>query len=356
MQQGATTLVESQGNNLQGRCEVCGGSKPKGRGVRVCAPCKERRRKARREEVRKNRRHPCERCGADKGSGHKPSIYCVPCGEWVKTHCRVCGGPRKSNHCPNCERGKCLKCGGEKPPGHGVQFCVECHALEKWRNQKRARLARKRVRYCVECSTIIRNKNLKYCAECKTKRETRLCTNCKVNPSRGMYKKFCEPCHLEALERAKEYHRVYRNRKWHTDPEWRAKQQAYRIRYRKNRTVKARRYLNESARLRYRIKKDIAPIPIDKYRQYNQGNRKNRYAVSPLIPFIERVLRTESIKFLADKADIDEAVIRRCLKGEQVTLRLEDADNLCMAMGLMLDNVYVSDIDVRRGAPLEVAM
>lgn len=358
MPTGATILEESRCN----RCEDCGEPKPRGPGHRLCVECKSKHYTLYLKRIREKNRKPCARCGGEKEEGQGTSKYCVKCREIKKT-CSKCKRIIQKRYCMYCERAPCADCGGEKLPGRGYRLCQECLDLQKWRSLKRKEIRQKKdnQRNCVVCKRLIRDKGRKYCQSCREKRAERMCMSCGVNPPRGMWKKYCPSCYYDSLilrrERCNENQRIRRS-----DPVWREQEQVKdRIR-RAKRSKEAKQRVLESGRINYRLKNDSARVvSMETYkRKYSYQPRHSRLPLAPLLPYLRNQIPPESLlnsdgklKELADLSGVDSSFIRRCLKEQQPTLRLADADRMCIAMDLMLCDVYGLDIDVGRGAAVD---
>lgn len=368
MQQGATTSgVKSPSGYLRRACEDCGGEKPKGHGRRVCDPCQAKRKQAYAEKVNTAKRalHPCYHCGGTKEEGNT-SRFCLKCiSEGVAGPCPKCGRPlpKDNRHCKECERLPCAKCGGPKEPGLRLKYCAECNELVKWQSARRATFRRHKERRCVDCNAILRKaEQRKYCETCKKRRTTRWCLMCKENPTRGVYKKYCETCFAVSLIEKAKYSNESRRLKRRADKQWRERQQARDKKRFQELSQASRDKLNSSRRIRNRLKGNMLPISETAYIRRNGTGRAERIIAAPLIPYLRKAVPGYStdealglLQNLAEGANVDASWLRRVIKGELPTLRLLDADRLCMAMDLMLYDVYGTDIDVIRGMGLDTA-
>jgi hypothetical protein len=128
---------------------------------------------------------------------------------------------------------------------------------------------------------------------------------------------------------------------------------------RRNLTKERREYLNESSRIRYRLNNPEVKraVSLDKYRKaYGTRSKRERLLVAPLLPYLNAAVPNRGdgqLKYLSELSGIDHSALRRFQDGEYTTIRLLDADALCMALGLTLYEVYGFDIGVGRGKALD---
>lgn len=357
MQRGATTLGE--GYN---RCEDCGGPKPKGRGYRVCGECKARRLEEQRlRRIATKSGKPCVKCKEPKEEGNK-GRYCYPCKASYRI-CSVCGAQKAhSNHCANCLRAKCSACGGEKPAGMGRSLCDECAELNRWKSWKRNNLKRRKLKHiCKDCKKLITDNGRSYCKDCRVKRRVKLCIECRERPLRKPHAKLCDVCKANSLLRRKQYEKEYKADKWKNDEEFRQRRLA---KDKVNQKRRNRKNLREYYRMRYRINNENArPVSLEKYRKtHGYGRRAERVSTEPLVPYLKYKIPPESLlnadgklDELAKSSGVDASFIRRIINGYYTSIRLDDADRLCIAMDMMLVDVYGTDISVGRSATLDLA-
>lgn len=226
--------------------------------------------------------------------------------------------------------GICDKCGrAPKVPGQGQRFCVDCKEAAAWaRARKRQTRAVRERRPCIGCGGIKEpGHGRDYCKKCKAKRrKQRTCMSCPAQIDAPARK--CERCRARAAEakRAAERERHRRNRAQH--PEWYA---AYRKRHKDN----------QGARMRHRLRAEKAGRRIPPVAKIQYG-RKTFFPVAPLIPFMRQYIAEHDITELGESAHVRPHTLQAVLDGHVDELRDFQADNLCIALGLQLSNVYLA--------------
>lgn len=265
----------------------------------------------------RSRRKPCKRCLGDKGDGRKGAKYCEPCAAIVTKELK--DGRRVADRDP------CEKCGDPKRGGHGQRYCDECYNLEVWRREKKKRYTPPKL--CIGCGVKhVKGKRWK-CDDCRT--FVRICERC-PEPARGKYKKLCGSCYYDAMQKRNENKR-----------EWEKKNpKSYPYKKKKKLTKEKRRYLNETRRLDYRLKKNIKPVSEETY-QKRYRKFPPRLPAAPLAQRIEWWIASgHSLNGLAADGSVEEKRVREVYNGLVDTVRIDIADKVSMATGTTLELVY----------------
>lgn len=149
-----------------------------GRGAQVCPDCRAADMKGR-----------CERCGGEKpaGRGRRLCDGCEP-EQWQEP------GPTP-----------CVKCGGQEDKRPGKRYCDPCREARDWELQRK-RAARKKAarKPCRGCGASRANSDPRhvYCDRCRAEREVRLCPDC-GDREVPKFRRLCDRCRFERQEESK---------------------------------------------------------------------------------------------------------------------------------------------------------
>jgi hypothetical protein len=227
------------------------------------------------------------------------------------------------------ERKPCEKCGGTKRPGQGQRYCEDCYQAARWRAERRrsTRVVRDREP-CQRCGGKKEpGHGRRFCERClKVKHQTRRCRDCDIEIA--FPKKLCELCKAVAVAKRRAYdierHRLYRE----THPT--------RPRVRPKATVADR----EDQRIRYRLRAEQAGRSVGPARVTPRSRERTEVPTAPLLPYLHKWLAEGSVTVLGEIAKVRPYDISRVAEGRITSIRLAQADKLCVALGLHFDNVY----------------
>lgn len=127
---------------------------------------------------------PCSKCGGVKPPGHGLRL-CDKCAR------------RPDVNSPRSPGRGCQRCGASKSAGRGVKLCDDCRELGRWRRQAKRRAAtakqRKPCRGCGKTRGAIGRGA--YCQACKRQREhPPTCARCGAPKPAGAGRRLCDQC------------------------------------------------------------------------------------------------------------------------------------------------------------------
>jgi len=155
----------------------------------------------------RTRRKPCKGCGGEKPPG-KGVQYCESCkpAPWWATHCKGCGETKDpaigKPYCEECS--KCARCREVPRKPNGI-YCEEC-AHEVRRESERARRRTREERAAARSEALRKpcrictgekspGNSSPYCEECRDRRKQRApCAECHARPRRAHGTRYCEVC------------------------------------------------------------------------------------------------------------------------------------------------------------------
>lgn len=242
-----------------------------------------------------------------------------------------------------------MKCGAPKIPGGGNIYCQECHDLQQWAQQTKR--AYRPPRPCAKCgAVVVKGVGRKWCDDCRALLPS--CQRCFAKPVRAKRKKLCEECYVISQDELRIY-RLEWNRNRMKDPANKEKMRIQAREYRKLRAKDATRMalINESRRIWWRNAHGSKPVSEEKYKKGNgRYSIRTQLPASPLVPFIAdwleqnpvtvKGLTVPSMQKLATISGVNDKRLRHILEGKITSVRMSDADKVCIAMETTLDWVY----------------